>query len=720
MVTQLEKIWNDFVSSGLGEVVDRTYLRRIKFANALSFLGILTLLGFGTDRIISGYYLIGLTDLAVGCFMILNLIVLRFSKNVMLASSLGTGCLLGLILFLFITGGANRTGIYWIYFFPVISFFLYGIRWGLIWMGILYISILGLQLASRTRGIFVAYDFGTTIHMLASLLIESALVCYYAKVMENEEKVVEAHNLKLRETSQIIKNEMAQRQKAEDELLRISQAVRSSSDAIAIEDIDGTHLYHNKAFYNLFNFSVSGLNAYGGFAHLFSDSAMGKTIQEIVKKGGSWTGEVEVKRKDNSTVQTYLRINAINDHAGRTIGSVFIYSDVSERKKWENALVSSEERFRKVIASISDHIYMTNYSSEGIPTNAYISPNVEKLTGYPHSRFLEDWGFWANDLIHPEDRAAARVQVENFKQGWDSQVEYRITKSDGESIWVRDSGRASLDKQSGQVTVYGVVSDITINKYQESVKETLLQELQKANRELAEFAYIVSHDLKAPLRAISSLAQWLSEDYREILDEEGKEKVGLLLGRTKRMHNLIEGVLAYSRLGRMKPTMCRIDSHEETRQIIDLLSPPDHIEIAINGELPVIIYDRIHFNQIMQNLISNAIKYNDKEYGLVNISCRQSEGYWEYLVSDNGLGIEEQHFDRIFKIFQSLKPRDEFESTGIGLTIVKKIVEYYGGTIKLISQPGRGSEFRFTIPGNLQLEPEESGKQLLGGQINEK
>jgi len=178
MITRIKNIWNDFVRSGLGGEIDRTYLRRVKFANALSFLGILTLLGFGLARMISGHYLIGLADMSAGCFMVLNLITLRFSKKVMLASSLGTGVLLGLILFLFITGGVDRTGIYWIYFFPVISFFLYGIRGGLIWMAILYASILSLQVVSRTRGIPLAYDLGTTIHMLASLLIESALVCY--------------------------------------------------------------------------------------------------------------------------------------------------------------------------------------------------------------------------------------------------------------------------------------------------------------------------------------------------------------------------------------------------------------------------------------------------------------------------------------------------------------------------------------------------------------
>lgn len=707
MITQIKNIWDDFVLSGLGGEVDRAYLRRVKFVNALSFFGILTLLSFGAARIISKDYLIGLADVAVGGFMMLNLLLLRLSKKATLACALGTGCLLVLVLFLYVSGGVNRTGIYWIYFFPVVSFFLYGIRGGLIWMAILYILILGLQATAQAGGIPLAYDVGTSIHMLASLLVESALVCYYANVMENEEKVVIAHNMKLRETSQIIQNEMIQRKKAEEELLRISQAVRSSSDAIAIEDVDGTHLYHNKAFYNLFNYSISGLNASGGFGNLFSDPVLGRTILSVVKKGGSWTGEVEVKKKkNNGTVQAYLRINAIKDHGGKTIGSVFIYTDVSQRKKWENALVASEERFRKVIASISDHIYMTNYSADGIPANAYISPNVEKLTGYPHSRFLEDWSFWAKQLIISEDQAAAGSQVENFKKGFDSQTEYRIKKADGETIWVRDSGR--VEKQNDNITVYGVISDISANKYQEEIKESLMQELKKANQELAEFAYIVSHDLKAPLRAISSLAQWLGEDYKDALDKDGKEKIDLLLGRAKRMHNLIEGVLAYSRLGRMKPTMHQVNSHEETRQIIDSLSPPVHINIVIQDRLPLIVYDRIHFNQIMQNLISNAIKYNDKENGLIKISCDEGEDCWEYCVSDNGMGIEEQHFGRIFKIFQSLKARDEFESTGIGLTIVKKIVEYYNGRIRLISRPREGSQFFFTIPKWLKTNCEEN------------
>jgi PAS domain S-box-containing protein len=698
--------WNDFILSGFNSRERPALLRKVKFTNALSLFGIVTLLCFGFTRLIVGYTMVGVVDLLTGAFLASNLVLLRIKKNVVLSSSIGIVGLLGLILFLFVSGGVHGTGIYWFYFFPVTVFFLQGKRGGVIWMIVIYSATFFLHVFDYFHLIKLAYAFTVTVQMLASLLLESVMIYYYAWVMEKSEDDVEQHNAKLEETNQILQNEIGQRQKAENELLKISQAVRSAGDAIAIEDVEGKHIYHNKSFFNLFNYSISGLNIVGGALELFVDRELGKRIFKIVSDGNGWSGEVEVKTKDNRKVPVYLRGNAVTDHYGKKIGSVFIYTDISERKKWENALVSSEERFRKVIASISDHIYMTNFTPEGIPINAYISPNVEKLTGYPYEKFLNDWSFWAKELIHPDDRAAASVQVENFKRGKDSQVEYRIAKKDGKTVWVRDSGRVTKDTQTGQITVYGVVSDIDINKYQEEVKESLLQELQKANRELAEFAYIVSHDLKAPLRAISSLAQWLSEDYKDALDREGREKIDLLLGRTKRMHNLIEGVLAYSRLGRMKPTMSRINSQEETNQIIDLLAPPMNIVVEIKGILPHIVYDRIHFNQVMQNLISNAIKYNDKNQGEIKISCIENRGFWEYTVADNGVGIEDQHFERIFKIFQSLKARDEFESTGIGLTIVKKIVEYYGGVINLTSMPGKGSTFSFTIPKNLKVEDE--------------
>lgn len=707
IIAWLRNIWINFVIGGLPGIEDRPALRKAKFLNVFSLLGIVFISFLGAARLDQGHGALGFADIVAAVFWLINLLVLRITGKISLACSLGVAGFLVLLLFLFITGGANGSGIYWLYFFPVVAFFLLGRKGGLAWMAILLASVLGLHLMARFNLATMAYSLNATLQMADGLLMESAMIYYYAKIMEDEEAVISNRNQELCLANQMLENEMTQRQRAENELLRVSQAMRSSSDAISIEDLDGIHLYHNKSFYSLFDYSISAINSIGGAINLFKDRLVGEMILHSVRSGGSWAGEAEMKSRGGRVMPASIRANSVKDSGGKIIGSVYIFTDISQRKKWEEALIESEEKFRRVISSINDHIYMTEYDQARIPTNVYMSPNITELTGYPLEKFLLDWSFWPNTVIHPDDRAAAAAQVSRFLKGYDSEVEYRLVRADGTVIWVRDNCHAVKDESSGIVTVFGSVSDISANKYQEEIKETLLQELKKANQELAEFAYIVSHDLKAPLRAISSLAQWLSEDYRDALDKEGKEKIGLLLGRTKRMHNLIEGVLAYSRLGRMKPAMHQLNSHEETRQIIDSLSPPEHISIIMQGRLPLIVYDRIHFNQIMQNLISNAIKYNDKENGLINISCAEYEEYWEYCVSDNGVGIEEQYFERIFKIFQSLKSRDDFESTGIGLTIVKKIVEYNGGVIRLSSQPGKGSQFCFTIPKRLKTNGQE-------------
>lgn len=708
IISRLKNIWNDFIIGGLDSVADRPALRRAKFLNVFSLLAIVYLTTIGTARLAQGHGVVGFVDLSTAVLFCLNLLLLRVTKKIPLTCFLGLAVLLALLLFLFMTGGANGTGIYWLCFFPVVAFFLFGKRGGFVWMSILFALVLGLYLMAYFKLIIIAYSPNATLQMLASLFLESAMVFYYAKVMEDEDAAMSTRNRELYQTNQVLENEMAQRQRAENELLRISQAMRSSSDAISIEDFDGVHLYHNKAFYNLFDYSISRINSLGGVINLFKDRPTGEMILHAIREKGFWAGETDMESRSGRVIPVNLRANAVNDSSGKVIGSVYIFTDVSQRKEWEEALIESEEKFRRVISSINDHIYMTEYDAASVPTNIYMSPNIAELTGYPLERFLLDWGFWPNTVIHPDDRAAAAAQVSRFMEGYDSEVEYRLVRADGSVIWVRDNCHAVKDEATGVVTVFGAVSDISVNKYQEEIKESLLQELRKANQELTEFAYIVSHDLKAPLRAISSLAQWLSEDYKDTLGPDGREKIGLLLGRTKRMHNLIEGVLAYSRLGRMKPTMCQINSHEETRQIIDSLSPTEHIKIIVPDRLPLIVYDRIHFTQVMQNLVSNAIKHNDKENGLINISCNEGGEYWEYCVSDNGMGIEEQHFERIFKIFQSLESRDNLESTGIGLTIVKKIVEYNGGKIRLTSQPGKGSQFFFTIPKELKTNGEEN------------
>lgn len=223
-------------------------------------------------------------------------------------------------------------------------------------------------------------------------------------------------------------------------------------------------------------------------------------------------------------------------------------------------------------------------------------------------------------------------------------------------------------------------------------------ELEKRNRELNEFAYIVSHDLKAPLRAINSLASWLATDYADRFDAEGNEQLSLLMARVTRMNNLIDGILAYSRAGRLHEEKVQINVNDVVHEVIAMLAPPASVDVRVEPVLPTLIGEPTRLHQVFQNLISNAVKFLDKPHGQIRIGCTDDGPCWRFSVADNGPGIDAQYFDKIFQIFQTLSPRDERESTGIGLTVVKKIVEEWGGRVWVDSVVGQGSTFSFTVP----------------------
>jgi signal transduction histidine kinase len=164
------------------------------------------------------------------------------------------------------------------------------------------------------------------------------------------------------------------------------------------------------------------------------------------------------------------------------------------------------------------------------------------------------------------------------------------------------------------------------------------------------------------------------------------------------MYNLIEGILQYSRIGRVKEAMVPVDFNICVENVIDLINPPENIKIIIDNKLPTIVLEKTRIEQLLQNLIGNAIKYMDKPQGKIQIGCTEKDDYYEFYIKDNGPGIDERYFNKIFQIFQTLKARDEFESTGIGLTIVKKIVEMYDGKITVSSKLNEGTTFYFTLP----------------------
>jgi light-regulated signal transduction histidine kinase (bacteriophytochrome) len=244
------------------------------------------------------------------------------------------------------------------------------------------------------------------------------------------------------------------------------------------------------------------------------------------------------------------------------------------------------------------------------------------------------------------------------------------------------------------ITIYQTIGLIKRNEQLERIAE----KLKKSNRELKEFAYIGSHDLKEPLRGIVQLTEWTLEDSRNELDKKSKEYLNMLKERTTHMNNMIQDILEYSRIGRIEEKAEKIDLNELVQNIIDLLAPPDNIKIIIENKLPEYTADKTRLTQLFENLISNAMKYIDKPDGIIKIGCMEEENEWKFNISDNGPGIEEKYFEKIFKIFHTLGINQTDKSTGIGLTIVKKIIDLYEGRIWVESEIGKGTTFYFTLP----------------------
>jgi light-regulated signal transduction histidine kinase (bacteriophytochrome) len=182
------------------------------------------------------------------------------------------------------------------------------------------------------------------------------------------------------------------------------------------------------------------------------------------------------------------------------------------------------------------------------------------------------------------------------------------------------------------------------------------------------------------------------------LGEEGRKQLELITQRASRMSGLINGVLEYSRVGRKDEQYMQVDLNHILRELAEDLSPPQHIEIAFDEKLPVVWGEPTRIRQLFQNLMSNAVKYNDKEQGTIHVGCVDRSDLWEFFVADNGPGIPAEHFERIFQIFQMLSASNDPESTGVGLTVARKIVECHGGRMWVTSEVGRGSTFQFTWP----------------------
>jgi light-regulated signal transduction histidine kinase (bacteriophytochrome) len=257
------------------------------------------------------------------------------------------------------------------------------------------------------------------------------------------------------------------------------------------------------------------------------------------------------------------------------------------------------------------------------------------------------------------------------------------------------------DKDGKVIRIVCTIKDITELKEAQEQALILMRNLDEKNSELDEFTYIVSHDLKEPLRSLSAYSKFVVEDCKDKLGEEGNSYLERIIANSARMQKLIDDLLELSRIERKRNPYVDTNIENiiaEIRIRLEVAIKEKNAQILINGNLPVVFCDPVRLTEVFANLLSNAIKFTVDKPPRIEIGCNEKEAFYEFYVRDNGPGIEEQYFDKIFKIFQRLGKKEDSEGTGIGLTIVKKIIEMHKGRIWLTSKIGEGTTFYFTLP----------------------
>jgi PAS domain S-box-containing protein len=359
----------------------------------------------------------------------------------------------------------------------------------------------------------------------------------------------------------------------------------------------------------------------------------------------------------------------------------------------------------------------------------FVSDRAQDILGYPVHQWLSEPHFWQERLLHPDDRDwRINVCVTATNEVRDHEVQYRAIAADDRVVWLKDIVRVVRDESGSAKLLRGVMVDITKEKdaegnvyslmthavevteqvqaRQEIEKKAqdlarLTQALERSNQELEQFAYITSHDLKAPLRAITNLSEWIEEDLAEQLTDDLREYMNLLRKRVHRMEALIEGILQYSRAGRVHQVET-VHVSTLVSEVIELLAPSPNVLIVVEPEMPTLKTERVLLEQIFINLISNALKYANAANTRVQVSVQDVGRFYQFAIADNGSGIAPKYQKKIWGIFQRLEARDKVEGTGVGLSIVKKIVESQGGRVWLTSDVGAGATFYFTWPKCLQ------------------
>jgi len=423
--------------------------------------------------------------------------------------------------------------------------------------------------------------------------------------------------------------------------------------------------------------------------------------QKLMKSGEPLINQEEYSIDKTGAMHWNLSTKVpIQDATGKIKGLIGISRDITERKKAETELHNSEERYRQIVETAQEGIWMIDENNK----TTFVNKKMCEILGYSQNEMMSKELF---SFMDEEGKRIAQESIEERKLGGSETIDFKFITKEGAVLWTSLCNSTVRDDRGKYIGALAMVTDITKRKLNEELlqkSEAFLEmknkELEVKNRELEQFAYVASHDLQEPLRTTSSFAELLQKQYSGKLDEKANQYLSFITHSTDRMKVLIKDLLDYSRIGRKKEFE-KIDCNIVLSEVIeDLDKLITDTTATIQAEsLPVIYGYSTEIQLLFQNLVMNAIKFRKKDIAPeIKISAQLIKGNWQFTFTDNGIGIDEKHSERIFIIFQRLHTRGEYQGSGIGLSHCKKIVELHGGKIWVNSTPGEGSTFNFTLP----------------------
>lgn len=498
--------------------------------------------------------------------------------------------------------------------------------------------------------------------------------------------------------AQGIVRDVTQAKKAEEQLIesenRLATTILNLDSGVLLEDETRKIILTNRKFCELFSIPVTPnelkgqdcSNAAQENKILFKNpDAFVNRINEILENKKEVLGDELLMVNGKILERDYVPIYENNTYKGH----LWTYKDVTLRRKYRKSLEAQRQKYRNIIANMNLGLIEVDNNDEILMVNQ----SFTEMSGYSEKELIGKIG----NKVFCVDNNNTVIETENLKRqvGESNSYELKVKNKAGEFRHWLISGGPNYNLNGEVVGSIGIHLDITDLKALEIQKEKLLIQLEKSNDELQEYAHIVSHDLKSPLRSIDALVSWLKEDNKDKLDNASLQNFALIETTLEKMEQLISDVLNYSCVGTNENEKVAVNLQEVVSDLIQIMYKPDHVQVEVLNKLPTLKGDKTKLQQLFQNLISNAIKFIDKEQGIIKISVKDIQTHYQFSIQDNGIGIEKKFHDKIFKIFHSLNKSKD--STGIGLSIVKKIVDLHEGSIWLESEPKLGTTFYFTL-----------------------